>query len=83
MGEHYQKLSHIYLTRQVASEEDALIVAESLIMANLRGVDSHGVVRTDIYLNRLEAEMISVKEIMEISSDGPVALLDGKNRLGQ
>jgi len=63
-------------------KKDAQIVGESLIMADLRGVDSHGVVRTDIYLSRLKAGMIDLDSKMEIEENGPVALLDGKNRIG-
>ncbi|GGH82409.1 LDH2 family malate/lactate/ureidoglycolate dehydrogenase [Pullulanibacillus pueri] len=62
--------------------EDAHVIAESLIEANLRGVDSHGVVRSDIYLRRLEAGMIKTKGEMIVESDGPVTLLDGQNHIG-
>ena len=33
----------------------ALLTAENLIFANLRGVDSHGVIRMKIYADRLRA----------------------------
>jgi LDH2 family malate/lactate/ureidoglycolate dehydrogenase len=61
---------------------DSKVVAESLVQADLRGVDSHGVVRTDIYLRRLEAGMINTDGKMEVNSDGPVTLLDGNNHFG-
>lgn len=61
---------------------DARRVAESLVQADLRGVDSHGVVRTDIYLRRLEAGMININGKMNVKSDGPVTLLDGQNHFG-
>src|SRR5262249_9193059 len=35
--------------------DDARLVAESLLFANLRGVDSHGVIRMKIYADRLRA----------------------------
>src|SRR5690606_21639790 len=63
-------------------ENEAHIVAESLVLANLRGVDSHGVVRADIYLRRLEAGMINIHSEMKTKNDGPVTLLDGHNQIG-
>lgn len=69
--------------RAGASPEHARIVAESLIQADLRGVDSHGVVRTAIYLQRMEAGMINRDATPEIvSQTGPMALLDGHNQFG-
>jgi LDH2 family malate/lactate/ureidoglycolate dehydrogenase len=58
------------------------IIAESLVQADLRGVDSHGVVRTDIYLRRLEAGMINTNGHMEVNTSGSVTLLDGNNHFG-
>lgn len=64
------------------STTDARSVAESLVQADLRGVDSHGVVRADIYLKRLEAGMINKGTPMDVQTDGSVILLDGQNHLG-
>ncbi|TBL79457.1 Ldh family oxidoreductase [Paenibacillus thalictri] len=61
---------------------DAKIIAESLVGADLRGVDSHGVVRTDIYMRRLEAGMMNTDGHMPVRQDGPVTLLDGNNHFG-
>lgn len=64
-------------------EERAAIVAESLIEADLRGVDSHGVVRTGIYLQRVVAGRISPTANPEIVHDGlSSVLLDGHNNFG-
>jgi LDH2 family malate/lactate/ureidoglycolate dehydrogenase len=62
--------------------EHAAIVAESLVQADLRGVDSHGVVRTDIYLKRIEAGLIRTDGRMEAEASGAVTLLDGRNNPG-
>jgi len=64
------------------SQADARSVGESLVQADLRGVDSHGVVRADIYLKRLEAGMINKDTPMNEHTDGSVTLLDGQNHLG-
>lgn len=61
---------------------EAQMVAESLVQADLRGVDSHGVVRTDIYLQRLEAGMVNTKGKMKVTKDGPITILDGRNHFG-
>lgn len=60
----------------------ARAVSESMVQANLRGVDSHGVVRTDIYLRRLEANMINIDGHMDVREDGPITLLNGNNHFG-
>lgn len=64
-------------------KENALVVAESLVEADLRGVDSHGVVRTSIYLKRLEEGMMEANaDITAVSETDFMALLDGKNNFG-
>jgi len=61
----------------------AATVAESLVEADLRGVDSHGVVRTSIYLKRVVAGRIQPEATPEIVSDGTATvLLDGRNNFG-
>lgn len=64
-------------------EQGAATVAESLIQADLRGVESHGVVRTAIYLKRIEAGMIDpFAEIEKVSESDATVLIDGKNNFG-
>jgi len=65
-----------------AAPDHAQMVAESLIQADLRGVDSHGVVRADIYLRRIEAGMVNLHAAMPIHTDGAISLLDGQNHFG-
>lgn len=65
------------------SKGKADIVAESLIQADLRGVDSHGVVRTAIYLKRIEKNMINpFAEITIESEDDAIVLVNGNNNFG-
>jgi LDH2 family malate/lactate/ureidoglycolate dehydrogenase len=64
-------------------EANAAIVAESLVQADLRGVESHGVVRTAIYLKRVEAGKIDPHaEPTVVSEDGAATLLAGNNNFG-
>lgn len=65
--------------------KDAEIVSENLVLANLRGVDSHGAfVRVPHYLRDLQSGVIAprarVSVIKETDSTG---LIDGGNGLGQ
>jgi len=61
----------------------ASIVAESLVQADLRGVESHGVVRTGIYLKRVEQGMMDPHAKPSVVSEhGNVALVDGNNNFG-
>jgi ureidoglycolate dehydrogenase (NAD+) len=62
----------------------AHILADTLIEADLKGIQTHGVLRLPIYIKRMETGIIDVKESMEILSDrGSVVLLDARNGLGQ
>ncbi|WP_075618857.1 Ldh family oxidoreductase [Paenisporosarcina indica] len=65
------------------SQESAKIVADSLIQADLRGVESHGVVRTSIYLERIEKNMIDSKSDIKVESESDAtALVNGNNNFG-
>jgi len=65
------------------SKQDADIIAGSLVEADLRGVDSHGVVRMPIYLKRVEKAMINPHAEMKLDMDlGHMCLLDGSNHFG-
>ena len=62
----------------------AHIVADSLIEANLRGIDTHGVVRLPIYTKRLKMGLVSANpEINLIRKNISLAILDGDNGPGQ
>jgi LDH2 family malate/lactate/ureidoglycolate dehydrogenase len=62
---------------------DAAAVAEHLVLANLRGVDSHGVSRVPVYVQRLRAGLVVPVSTAEVERDTPVsAVLDGRNGLG-
>ncbi len=64
--------------------EDAQVVAESLVEANRRGVDSHGVARLPHYLERIGHGSINPQPRMQTTPLGPaVARVDGDHGLGQ
>jgi LDH2 family malate/lactate/ureidoglycolate dehydrogenase len=64
--------------------EDAELIAESLVRANLRGVDSHGVARLAIYIERLKKGLVNPRpRITTVRESHAMALLDGDNGSGQ
>jgi len=66
------------------NSEDAQITAENLVFANLRGVDSHGVIRLKVYADRLEAGGFRVRSNRRIISEGDAfALMDADHGVGQ
>ena len=59
-------------------------VATSLVDASLRGVDSHGVARTTIYVDRLRAGGLNRRPRPKVlRQDGAMALVDGDDGPGQ
>jgi LDH2 family malate/lactate/ureidoglycolate dehydrogenase len=65
-------------------ENDAKTVAESLILANLRGVDSHGVARLPAYVERVIKSLINPLGPIEVVREyGATALIDAHNNFGQ
>ena len=66
------------------SKEDADLVADVLIKADLRGVKSHGVSRIPIYIKRIELGLVNPKAELKILHETPVsAVVDGGFNLGQ
>jgi len=60
------------------------IVAASLVAANLRGVDSHGIQLLTYYIDQLLAgEMDPLAEGSVVSESGSCLLFDGQNGIGQ
>ncbi|MCL4466656.1 MAG: Ldh family oxidoreductase [Chloroflexi bacterium] len=67
------------------SPEDAAVVTDSLIEANLRGVDTHGITRMlCVYIKRLQVGVMSPRTEWSIARENAsTALIDAKNSLGQ
>ena len=64
-------------------EADAATVAEAMLFADLRGVDSHGIVRLPGYLKRLRAGGINPRPRMRVAREAAAtALVDGDNGMG-
>lgn len=66
------------------SEKDAKIVADHLVTASLRGVDSHGLARVLPYVRGLEQGFTNPRpKIRVLRETASVALIDGDKALGQ
>jgi LDH2 family malate/lactate/ureidoglycolate dehydrogenase len=64
--------------------ENAQIVADSLLAANLRGVDTHGITRLPIYVERVQAGLTNGRTQGRVLSESEAtAVYDGENGLGQ
>lgn len=64
-------------------DADAAIVADGLIEADLRGVESHGVSRIPIYAERLRRNLIKARPDIRIAHPAPVAAhVDGDHGIG-
>jgi len=62
---------------------DAQILADLMVEADLRGSDTHGVIRLPLYVRRLRAGGINAKPNIRVISDrASVALIDGDNGMG-
>jgi L-2-hydroxycarboxylate dehydrogenase (NAD+) len=62
---------------------DAKILADLMVEADLRGSDTHGVIRLPIYIRRIRAGGVNPKPNIRTVSDRPsAALLDGDNAMG-
>jgi len=70
--------------RHDVPETEAAILVESLVDANLKGVDTHGVTRLPIYLERVDEGLIDPSAEMSFEKSSSAAgILDANNGFGQ
>jgi L-2-hydroxycarboxylate dehydrogenase (NAD+) len=63
--------------------DDAQTLAGLMVEADLRGSDTHGVIRLPLYVRRIRAGGINAKPDIRVVSDRPsAALVDGDNGMG-
>lgn len=64
-------------------ESDAAVVADCLVRADLRGVDTHGLQYLPHYLNRVRKGLINARPTLSVKKATPVAgVVDGQNAFG-
>jgi len=62
---------------------DAETLSQLMVEADLRGSDTHGVIRLPLYVRRIRAGGVNPKPNIRVVSDRPsAALLDGDNGMG-
>ena len=77
-------LASALLTKAGVPDDASRLVAESLVEANLRGVDSHGIQMLLPYLDQLEAGTMDAQTCGKPADmSGACMVYDGENGLGQ
>ncbi len=72
------------LTALAVPSDDAALVADSLVQADLWGHQSHGMLRLPWYAARLRSGAMTARTEPAVLSDtGPLVLLDGRDGIGQ
>lgn len=66
-----------------ASRQPARIVAESLVLADLKGVDSHGIIRLPQYVDEIEAGLTRPDAEPAVEIHGAIAVVSGHRGFGQ
>jgi LDH2 family malate/lactate/ureidoglycolate dehydrogenase len=85
IGESALKRFCVTMLRKVEVPEDqAVAIIDNLVEADMRGVDSHGVVRLPIYVKRLAAKATNPRPVVKIVRETrTTAVVDGDNGMGQ
>jgi LDH2 family malate/lactate/ureidoglycolate dehydrogenase len=78
-----QSFATALLTGNGVRTENATIIARALVLADLRGIDSHGINRLPSYISRIRAGVLSPAASPSLSNITPVvAQVDGQNGFG-
>jgi Malate/L-lactate dehydrogenases len=76
-------VADIFQGRGIAAE-DARVVADDLVAADLEGIASHGVMLLPMYIERIVKGSVSARSAGEVVSDrGGAIVIDAHNALGQ
>ena len=71
-------------TRCGMGDEDAALLADSLVFADLRGVHSHGILRVPEYVEKLTVKGVNPRgRPFVVSEFGGCLVVDGDNSMGQ
>ncbi|KAJ0268960.1 hypothetical protein COL940_012883 [Colletotrichum noveboracense] len=71
------------LVKSGLPEDDASLMAECLVQADTRGVDTHGLARLQQYIERVQSGLVNAKANIQITEKTPVAAhADGDNGFG-
>jgi LDH2 family malate/lactate/ureidoglycolate dehydrogenase len=71
------------LARSSVLPDEAALAADVLVSANLRGVDTHGVVRLPLNVRRVRSGAVNARpEVRVVQEGSAAALVDGDNGMG-
>lgn len=65
------------------SSDNAKIIADHLVDSDMCGVESHGIMRLSIYLERVSKKLVNPSKIPKIKSKNNVLFVDGGDANGQ
>ena len=91
-AEHERRIEASRLLRQVTAifaacgmpDDDAAVLADSLVQADLRGIHSHGVLRVPDYVAKLTGEGVDPRGVPRVAKQaGGAIVVDGDNAMGQ
>src|SRR5579884_2788889 len=78
-----KELARSAMLKVGASREHADIFAEGCVIADVRGIESHGVARLDGYVSSVERGNVQPNATPTVVSDAPsVALVDANSGIG-
>ncbi len=81
--EELQNFMELSFTKLGGSEEEAKTCARSLIASDLRGIESHGVGRLRMYVDRIRTGLIETNPPFEIVRESPTTVVvDGHHGIG-
>ncbi|KAH9985278.1 putative malate dehydrogenase [Xylariaceae sp. FL0662B] len=76
-------LAQTLLSKAGLPDEHARLMADCLVQADARGVDTHGLARLQQYMGRVSSGLVKAKPDLKLSEKTPVAAhLDGDNGFG-
>jgi LDH2 family malate/lactate/ureidoglycolate dehydrogenase len=79
----FQTLAKRILETLGIKSEHAALVADSLLDAEIRGVESHGLTRLTAYAERIRKGFVTLRPEIKIERKGCILKIDGNNGLGQ
>lgn len=83
-ADYLKKFIRDVFTKLKVPAKDAEIIADVLVMSDLRGIESHGVQRCKMYYDRIKQGIYNPKTNLEIVKDeDATALIDGHCGMGQ
>lgn len=87
MKVNYEKLQEIakeIFLKVGTTEQEAEIVSKELILSNLMGIDSHGILRVPQYIDQMASGLIKPGSKVSIVKETPAtAIVDGNHAFGQ